>query len=83
MGDAARFDARFKSRIWRILLASFMMGGLLIVAVLAVGPALGLPGVRYPALAFVVIIGMVGYFVIGHLIGAFKLSEFKAAVRRG
>ncbi len=83
MGDAARFDARFKSRIWRILLASVMMGGLLIVAVLAVGPALGLPGVRYPALAFVVIIGMVGYFVIGHLIGAFKLSEFKAAVRRG
>ncbi|MDA9208529.1 murein biosynthesis integral membrane protein MurJ, partial [Octadecabacter sp.] len=83
MGDAARFDARFKSRIWRIVLASILMGGLLIGAVLAVGPALGLAGARYAALAFVVIIGMVGYFIIGHLIGAFKLSEFKAAVRRG
>ena len=47
-----------------------------------VGPALGLAGVRYGALAFVVFVGMGGYFMIGHLIGAFRLSDFKAAMRR-
>jgi len=83
MGDAARFDARCRRRIWRILLASVLMGVLLWAAVLLVGPALGLPTVRYSALAFVVGVGIIGYFGFGHLLGAFRLSELKAAVRRG
>ncbi len=83
MGEAARFDARFKRRIWRIILASILMGGVLVLALLMAGPALGLAGVRYGALAFVVGAGMLSYFVFGHLIGAFRLSDFKAAVRRG
>ena len=58
------------------------MGGVLIVAVLLVGPAMGMAGVRYAALAFVVSVGMGGYFIIGQMIGAFRLSEFKAAMRR-
>ena len=83
MGDAARFDARFKHRLWRIMLASGLMGGLLVMAVLLVGPALGMATIRYAALAFVVFVGIFGYFAIGQLIGAFRLSEFKAAMRRG
>lgn len=83
MGDAARFDGRFKSRLWRIVLASVGMAGVLVFVVLLVGPALGVPTVRYAALAIVVIAGMGSYFAIGQLIGAFRLSEFKAAVRRG
>jgi len=83
MGEAATFDARFKSRLWRIVFASVLMGGLLMVAVLLVGPALGVAGARYGALAFVVISGGVGYFVLGQILGAFHVAEFKAAVRRG
>ena len=83
MGDAARFDDRFKSRLWRIILASALMGGVLMLGVLLVGPALGLAGVRYAALAFIVLLGMGSYFGLGQLLGAFRLSEFKAAVRRG
>jgi putative peptidoglycan lipid II flippase len=30
-----------------------------------------------------VIVGIAGYFVIGRLVGAFRVSEFKAAMRRG
>jgi len=83
MGDAAKFDARCRKRVWLILFASLLMGVLLWAAVLLVGPALGLPTVRYGALAFVVAVGIVGYFGFGQLLGAFRLSEFKAALRRG
>ncbi|AKS45076.1 putative peptidoglycan lipid II flippase [Octadecabacter temperatus] len=83
MGDAAKFDARFKSRFWRIVLSSVLMGAVLLGAVLLVGPALGMATIRYFALAVVVFIGIASYFGIGHLMGAFRLSEFKAAMRRG
>lgn len=83
MGDAVRFDARFKTRFWRIVLASILMGALLLGAVLLVGPALGMATIRYFALASVVFVGIASYFGIGHLIGAFRLSEFKVAMRRG
>lgn len=83
MGEAAQLDARFKRRIWRILVSSGLMGGVLIMAVLLVGPALGMAGVRYGALAFIVLIGMASYFWFGHLLGAFRFADFKAAVRRG
>ena len=83
MGDAAGLDERFKRRLWRIVLAALLMGGLLWAAVLLVGPWLGVSLLRYAALALIVGIGMVGYFGIGHLLGAFRLSEFRAAMRRG
>ncbi|HKL68207.1 murein biosynthesis integral membrane protein MurJ [Salibaculum sp.] len=83
MGDAALLDARFKRRLWRIVLAALLMGGLLWGAVLLVGPWLGVPTLRYAALALIVGIGIAGYFGIGHLVGAFRLGEFKAAMRRG
>ena len=83
MGDAARFDDRFRYRIWRIIFASVLMGGVLMVAVLLVGPALGMAGVRYAALAFIVVLGMGSYFWLGQKLGAFRISEFKAAMRRG
>lgn len=82
MGDAARFDRRFKSRLWRILLASALMAVLLWGALLLVGPALGMDTIRYAALLIIILVGIGGYFGIGHLIGAFRLSEFRAALRR-
>ena len=82
MGDAARFDARFKSRILRIIGASVAMGAILMVAAIILGPMLGLATWRYLALLILIAIGVVGYFGIGHLIGAFRLGEFRRALRR-
>ncbi|NBD29683.1 MAG: murein biosynthesis integral membrane protein MurJ [Alphaproteobacteria bacterium] len=83
MGAATLLDARFKRRLARIVLAALLMGGLLWWAVLMIGPWLGVPTLRYAALALIIGIGIAGYFGIGHLLGAFRLSEFKAAMRRG
>jgi len=38
--------------------------------------------VRYIALIALISIGIAAYFVTGHLIGAFQMSEFKKAVKR-
>ena len=82
MGDVARFDAQLRRRIWRIVAASVVMGGFLWAGNIALSPALGMPGVRYIALTAVITIGIVAYFIVGNLFGAFKLSEFKKAIRR-
>ncbi len=83
MGEVARFDKRFHGRIWRIIAASGIMGACLWAAMVLLNPFLGMAGVRYVALAALVAIGMVSYFGAGQLIGAFRLSEFKRAMRRG
>ncbi len=82
-GDVARFDARFRRRIWRICAASAVMGVALWAAVLVLGPMLQMAGWRYLALAVLVGIGAAVYFGIGQMIGAFRLSEFRRAMRRG
>jgi putative peptidoglycan lipid II flippase len=82
MGDAAKFDARFKMRLGRILLAALGMGVVLLVAATIMKPFFGVATVRYLALLVLVLIGIVSYFGIGHLLGAFKLSEFRRNLRR-
>jgi putative peptidoglycan lipid II flippase len=81
-GTAAKFDAQFHKRIWRILLASVAMGAALYLANITLQPFLGLPWWRGLALLVLILIGAFSYFGIGHLIGAFRMGEFKAAVRR-
>ena len=83
MGDEARADARLRSRMWRIVLASVAMGAVLWLAQVLLGPGLGMPGWRYIALAGLCGIGIVSYFAIGFLIGAFRMSDFRSALRRG
>ena len=82
MGEAAQTDARFRNRLPRLVAASVLMGVCLWVGTVALGPALGTPGLRYAALAGLVGIGAVSYFGAGALIGAFRLSDFRAALRR-
>ena len=82
MGKAAEFDARFWGRIWKIVAASFAMGIVLWGVQIALADYLLMPTVRYAALAVLVISGIVSYFAIGQIIGAFRLSEFRAALRR-
>lgn len=83
LGEVARFDDRFHKRIWRIIAASLAMGGVLWGAQILLSPLLATGGIRYAALAALVIIGAVAYFGIGQIIGAFKLSDFKRNLKRG
>ncbi len=82
MGDGALLDPRFRARLPRILAASALMGAVLYGAALAMAPWLAGPG-RGLALALLVLIGMLVYFGGGALLGAFRLSDFRGAVRRG
>ncbi|EBA12289.1 murein biosynthesis integral membrane protein MurJ [Roseobacter sp. CCS2] len=82
MGDAGKFDNRFKQRLGRIVVASGAMGLILVVTATTMTPFFGAGALRYLALLILVTIGIVSYFGIGHLIGAFKLSEFRHNLRR-
>ncbi|MBL3567833.1 lipid II flippase MurJ, partial [Rhodovulum sulfidophilum] len=66
----------------RIALASALMGAILWLAARGAQPWLAAEGLRYPALAGLVALGIVSYFGLGHLLGAFRLSEFRRAMRR-
>lgn len=81
-GSAAEADARFLHRTGRIALASALMGAILWLAARGAQPWLAAEGLRYPALAGLVALGVVSYFGLGHLLGAFRLSEFRRAMRR-
>ncbi len=83
LGDVARFDARFHRRIWRILLASAGMGLVIWAVNVALGPLIGLAGWRYLALGVLVMAGIGSYALLAQICGAFRLSEFRAAVRDG
>ncbi|WP_292292777.1 murein biosynthesis integral membrane protein MurJ [Marivita sp.] len=83
LGDVARFDDQFRRRIWRVCLASAVMGGVLWLSTVVLGPFLAMSGVRFIALAALIAIGMVSYAITGQLIGAFSLREFRSAFRRG
>ncbi len=82
MGQSATPDARLKARIWRIAASSAIMGVVLIAAAMALATPLATPGVRYLALAGLVLIGAVTYAIAGRLTGAFTLSEIRGALRR-
>ncbi len=82
MGEEARFDDRFKHRAWRIIAASAGMGIVLFAAIHLFGWAFHVPSWRYLALMLLILVAAVTYFLLGNLIGAFKVSEFKTALRR-
>ena len=76
MGEAARLDARFADRAWRIAAASAVMAGALWLAAQAMAPLLaGATGV--PALAALVALGMGVYAAVGRALGAFRITELE------
>ncbi|WP_341366983.1 murein biosynthesis integral membrane protein MurJ [Yoonia sp. BS5-3] len=81
MGDAAKLDTQFKTRLPRIVIAAIGMGIVLAVASQIMGPWFDLARLRYLALLALVLTGMASYFAIGQTIGAFKLSEFRRSLR--
>ncbi|MBB5720498.1 putative peptidoglycan lipid II flippase [Loktanella ponticola] len=82
MGKASQFDARFKRRITRIIASAVAMGAVLFGLAIVLQPMLGSGGTRYIGLLILVVSGIVSYFAIGQMLGAFRLTEFKAAMRR-
>jgi putative peptidoglycan lipid II flippase len=82
MGEVAMFDDRYRQRVGRIVLAALVMGLVLVVAATVLTPLLSTPGWRYPALAILVIGGIVAYGLAGQALGAFRIAEFRDAFRR-
>ncbi|WP_050929100.1 murein biosynthesis integral membrane protein MurJ [Aestuariivita boseongensis] len=82
MGDVARFDDRFRARLPRIVAASVLMGLALWGMSVWLAPVLAQAGLRWLGLLALILAGMAVYFSVGHLIGAFRLGEFRRALRR-
>lgn len=81
-GDAARFDDRFRRRIWRIVAASAVMGFALVIGNAAFEPLLITPWWRGLGLVLLITLGAVSFFTAAQLLGAVHLSEIKGALRR-
>lgn len=82
MGVMAQLDARFWDRIWRVVLAAFLMGFALWATRTAWPEVYYLTGWRYLALLALVSEGVIVYALAGNAIGAFRFSELRAAFRR-
>jgi putative peptidoglycan lipid II flippase len=83
LGDVAQFDARFRSRLWRIIAASGAMGVVLVGGELLLSPFLAGSPLRYLALALLVLLGIASYAGFARAFGAFRVSDFRSAMRRG
>lgn len=81
-GDVARFDAQFHRRLWRIALASALMGAVLWGAGVLLGPLFLLAGGRWLALLLLIAAGVLAYGVFGQLLGAFSFQEIRRQLRR-
>ena len=81
LGAAAQPDARYRRRAPRILAASIGMGAVLWALNLALFP-LDAAGLRPLGLALLVLGGALSYAVLGQILGAFRVSEIAAALRR-
>ncbi|WP_317056751.1 murein biosynthesis integral membrane protein MurJ [Roseovarius rhodophyticola] len=81
-GEVARFDTRFRKRIWRIIVASAAMGAVLWTVGVSLTPFFALGGWRWLALLFLIGVGVFSYFLAGRLLGAFSMSELRETLRR-
>ena len=82
MGDAARFDDRFLTRIPRIIAASAVMGLVLWGLSMALATPLETPGLRTAALGGMILAAMVVYFGTVLAIGGMSWAELRGAFRR-
>jgi putative peptidoglycan lipid II flippase len=81
-GDVTRFDAQFRRRLWRIVLASGLMGAVLWGAAVMLGPFLAMGGWRWLALLVLVGLGVASYGLVGQALGAFRVQEVRGQLRR-
>jgi putative peptidoglycan lipid II flippase len=82
MGDAARLDGRFLTRLPRMALASALMGAVLWGLTVVLADALVTPGLRTAALGGMILAAMVVYFGSVLAIGGMSWVELRGAFRR-
>jgi putative peptidoglycan lipid II flippase len=82
MGDAARLDDRFLTRVPRIVAASALMGLVLWALSVALAGPLATPGIRTAALGAMILAAMAVYFGTVLLIGGMSWAELRGAFRR-
>ena len=82
MGETARFDARFGQKLWRIIAAAGLSGGVMWAAMQLLAPLLAMPTWRYGALAVLIAVGIAGYFALAQALGALSLGDLRASLRR-
>jgi putative peptidoglycan lipid II flippase len=82
MGQAVQVDARLRSRFWRIVLASAIMGAVLFGLHQLLAGMLVAGATRYLALLLLVAVGIATYFGTGFAIGALDWADFRSALRR-
>ena len=83
MGDAAQIDARLRRVLPRILLATAIMAGALYGVEILLSDALQTAGLRYGALAILVLTGMAVYAIAALAFGAVSKQGLKSMLRRG
>ena len=81
-GAASQFDARFRRALPRIILASAVMGAALLALAEAMSPLFQTAGLRYGALAILVMGGGAVYAIAGQLLGAFSARDLLSGLRR-
>jgi putative peptidoglycan lipid II flippase len=82
LGEEARFDARFRSRFWRIALASALMGAALWGGWVLLEEMLETRAYRILALALLIALGMASYAIAAFALKAVRLSDLKALRRQ-
>lgn len=82
MGEAAKADARLRSRLVRIVLASLLMGAFLWGLADYMADMLKPTGHRYIGLTLLCMAGFAAYLLAAAALGAFRLSDFKAGMSR-
>lgn len=80
MGTAVQLDDRLRHRLWRIAAASAGLGVILWGLDLALAPLFAIT--RAGALTLLILGGSVAYFILCHLLDAFRMSELRAAMKR-
>ncbi|MFN3577491.1 MAG: murein biosynthesis integral membrane protein MurJ, partial [Tabrizicola sp.] len=78
LGEETRFDARFLARLWRIALASALMGAALWGGWGLLQPMLADRGWRILGLVLLIGIGMASYAIAAFGLKAVRLSDLKA-----
>jgi len=82
MGQAAQVDVQLRRRALRIVLASAVMGAALYLGAQGMSPYLAMPGLRYPALLALIVLGSVVYLGLGQVIGAYSARDIRNSLRR-
>lgn len=80
LGDVAVLDARARTRVWRTVLAAILMGGVLWLAMVLLGPMLG-GAFRVLGLAILVTVGIAAFAGLAQAVGALRLRELRGALR--